>query len=234
MKIAVILSGRISAWQKCVDTIKKRFMDIYDTDLFLSLDLEGENDDVKKMKENFNVVSCYYERYTKFLKDIPYKSEETSERKSLSMFYHNFKAMNMILDHIKKNNVTYHAVVKFRADITTDDSFIIQHNITPNTIYIPYGWCYRGINDQIAYGDLRTMTFYCSLYNHIPKYVYIEKTIFNPEFLLMFHINNNNISIIRFPYIYQLHPERFNDENDIYEPIIEKIALIEIESSFNV
>jgi hypothetical protein len=228
MKVAVILSGRITAWQKCIETLKTRFTDLYDTDLYLSLDLDGETEDIREMKTKFRIISCYYERYTKYLKDIPYKSEETNERKSLSMFYHNFRAMNAILDNMKTTNTTYDVVVKFRADVTSSQPFIIQHNITPNTIYIPYGWCYRGMNDQIAYGDLRTMTFYCNLYNHIPKYVYVEKTIFNPEFLLMFHLNMNNISIIRIPYVYELHPDRFNQDQDDYDPLLNRLPLLDI------
>ena len=98
-------------------------MSIYDTDVFLSLDLESETQDIKDFKAQFNVVNTYYEKYTKYLKDIPFKSEETSERKSLSMFYHNFKAMEMILEHIKNTNVVYDIVVKFRADILSDDIY---------------------------------------------------------------------------------------------------------------
>lgn len=229
MRIAVILSGRITSWQKCIETLKNKFMNLYDYDLFLSLDIEAETDDISNMKKEFNVIACYCEKYTKFLKDIPYKSEETNERKSLSMFYHNFRAMNSILEYMKNKNVVYDAVVKFRADITSNYAFIIQHNLLSNTIYIPYGWCYRGINDQIAYGDLKSMTHYCSLYNYIPKYVYVEKTIFNPEFLLMFHININNISIIRFPFTYQLHPNRFDSADETYEPFINRIPLLDIQ-----
>jgi hypothetical protein len=231
MKIAVFFSGRITAWDKCIDTIKKQFTDLYDTDVFLSLDLDEENNDVIEMKKHFNVISCYYEKYNKYLKDIPYKSEETNERKSLSMFYHNFRAMNLILDHVKNTNTHYHAIVKFRADINSKDTFIIQHNLLPNTFYIPNGWSYRGINDQIAYGDISSMTFYCSLYNYILKYVYIEKTIFNPEFLLIFHMNVNNKNIMRFEYSYTLNPNRFNDEYLSYKPVVDKISLLTINTS---
>ena len=224
MKIAVILSGRINKWSDCIDVLKKNFMNIYDTDVFLSLDLESETQDIRDFKAQFNVVNSYYEKYTKYLKDIPFKSEETSERKSLSMFYHNFKAMEMILEHIKTTNTIYDVVVKFRADILSEDLFLIQFNVMPNTYYFPHGWCYRGINDQIAYGDIQSMTYYCSLYHYIIKYVYVDKQIFNPEFLLMYHINLVNANIIRFPYKYKLHPDRM--KQDTYVPQIEKINLM--------
>ena len=75
MKIAVILSGRINKWNECIDVLKKNFMSIYDTDVFLSLDLESETQDIRDFKAQFNVVNTYYEKYTKYLKDIPFKSE---------------------------------------------------------------------------------------------------------------------------------------------------------------
>ena len=234
MKIAVFFSGRITGWKNCINTLKTKFTDVYDTDVFLSLDLKEEDDEVREFKNTFIVVNCYYEQYIKFLKDIPYKSEETSERKSLSMFYHNLSAIKMILAHIKKTDVKYDVIVKFRADISSNDTFLIHHNVTANTVYFPYGFCYRGINDQIGYGDLNSMVIYCGVYNHIPKYVYIDKAIFNPEFLLMYHLNFNNFNIIRFPYNYILHPDRFKNDVEMNNiPIIKKISLLELESQFN-
>lgn len=235
MKIAVILSGRITGWQECRSTLKDKFMSLYDTDVFISLDAHGINQDVYEFKKEFNVVAEYYESYNKTLKEPPqFRSEETSERKTLSMFYHNFMGMNLVIDHMKKNpGLKYDVVVKFRADVSSEDVFIIPHHIMTNTLYFPNGSNYRGINDQIAFGNMFSMTLYCSLYNHIPKYLYVEKAIFNPEFLLMFHTNFNNMNIMRFPYKYMLHPARFgkalSTPVEEYQPLISRVPLESVE-----
>jgi hypothetical protein len=86
--------------------------------------------------------------------------------------------------------------------------FTIDPNILEDTIYIPHGYNYRGVSDRIAYGTLQSMLVYGSLYLSIPNYVFTRHAIFNPEYLLMFHINENNMNMIRFPYKFRLHPLR--------------------------
>lgn len=230
MKIAVLFTGRITGWDKCLQTLKDKFIGLYEqVDVFLSLDMKEPTEEVEEFKKHFNIVSEYYEAYNKCLKDPPpFRSEETRERNTLSMFYHNMMAMNLVLDQMKKGK-TYDVVVKFRADISCDNSFIIPYHIIPNTLYIPNGFNFRGINDQIAFGNLFAMTIYCSIYHHIPKYVYKEQAIFNPEFLLMFHLNLHNLNIMRFPYNYMLHPSRFGepDKNE-YKPVLSMIPLEEM------
>lgn len=228
MKIAVLFTGRITGWKECLETLKTRFIDLYDdVDIFLSLDMKEANDDINEFKKHFNVVSEYYETYNKCLKEPPpFRSEETKERNTLSMFYHNMMAMNKVLDKMKSGKV-YDVIVKFRGDISSTKSFIIPYHIIPNTLYIPNGYNFRGINDQIAFGSVLAMTIYCGIYHHIPKYVYKEQAIFNPEFLLMFHINLHNLNIMRFPYNYNLHPSRFG--NNEYQPIITRVPIEELE-----
>lgn len=234
MKIAVFFSGRITGWQMCRESLWHKFMKLYDVDVFISLDMTTPSADVAEFKSEYNVIGEYYEKYNKTLKqNPPYRTEETTERKTLSMFYHNFMAMNLILEHMKKTGTTYDVVVKFRADVSCNELFNIPQHIIPNTIYIPNGNNYRGINDQIAFGPMLPMTIYCSLYNHIPKYVYVEQAIFNPEFLLMFHINHNNINIMRFVYRYNLHPARFDDKNSNneseYMSVLNRVPIDDVE-----
>lgn len=238
MKIAVFFSGRITGWQLCREALWHKFMKLYDVDIFISLDMNKPNKDVADFKNEFNVVGEYYELYNKTLKkNPPFRSEETTERTTLAMFYHNFMAMNLIIDHMKKTGMTYDVVVKFRADVSSNDLFIIPQHIMSNTLYIPNGSNFRGINDQIAFGPMLPMTIYCSLYNHVPKYIYVEQAIFNPEFLLMFHINHNNINIMRFEYRYTRHPARFDSKNDDneegYEPVLNRVPIQDVNTSIH-
>jgi hypothetical protein len=212
MKIAIYFSGRITGYKDCINNLKIKFFNLYECDFFMSLDIEEEDNEIKEFISELykftKTIKVHCEKYTKFLKNIPFKSDETRERNSLSMFYHNYKATDMILSYIKDTDIIYDAIVKFRIEVDSNDPFVINHNIQHNTVYIPYGYCYRGINDQIAYGNIQTMTKYASVYHYIQNYVYIRKVIFNPELLLMYHLNDNNMNIIRFPYNYILNKSR--------------------------
>ena len=53
----------------------------------------------------------------------------------------------------------FDVVMKWRSEIIFNNLFNIE-NILDNTIYIPIGKDWGGINDQVAYGNLNSMTFY--------------------------------------------------------------------------
>lgn len=64
------------------------------------------------------------------------------------------------------------------------------------------------MNDQIAIGDMQSMKVYCSIYDHVYKYVFEDDIILHPETLLHHHLQKLNIEISLFSYIYGLDPNR--------------------------
>ena len=225
-KVCVFFSGRITAWQYCIDELKKKFFDSYEVDFFLSLDQEKEDDDVRQLITRLGSVKyVYYEKVNLKMPNLPISSSEVKLHSTLSMFYHTYMNFQIIREYAMINHIIYHAVIKFRIEIRSDDIFHIPNEILPNTIYIPNGSNYRGINDQIAYGTLESMTEYCDVFLNIPKYVYVLKCIFNSEYLLMFHLNLKNMNIFRFPYDYYLDFRRANKlklDSSLFTDVITK------------
>lgn len=208
-KIAVYLSGRVRGYENTIEKIKEKFFNNYDVDIFVSIDNEKDAYH-QHFEDTVKPVGSFYEKYDRMFSQLPVAPAECKHRNSLAMFYHNSYAMKLIMDNIRNNNVHYHAVVKFRVDIESEDSFIIPDNIIKNGIYIPNGNNYRGICDQIAFGDVQSMLIYSTLFMHVHNYIYAKKAFFSPEYLLNFHINENNMNIIRFPYNFNLVNSRFN------------------------
>lgn len=211
--IAVYFSGRCDGYQYCIKDLKQKFFDNYKIDFFWSIDEEKETPYYEKLKHLLNPIATDYKKVDKKIIDIPISSQETRQRNTLSMFYHNHNCTNMILEHAHKNNISYHCIVRFRIEVVSENDFTIADNLLENTVYIPHGYNYRGVSDRIAYGTVNSMIVYGNLYLHIPNYVFARHAIFNPEYLLMFHINENNMNLIRFPYTFKLHPSRHKIES---------------------
>lgn len=207
-KIAVYFSGRCNGYERCVESLKLRFYDKYDCDFFWSIDEESETPYYARFKSLLRPKAVNYEKLEKTIVDVPLASEETRRQNSISMFYHNYVCTQMIAKHAEQNEAKYDAVVKFRAEIDSESEFDIPDSLIENTVYVPHGYNYRGVGDRIAYGTFNSMLVYGSLYLHIHNYVFVKQAIMNPEYLLMFHINENNMNLFRFPYTYRLHPDR--------------------------
>lgn len=210
MKLAVYFSGRVRGYEHTIDNLKKYFFDKYDIDFFWSVDIQEPDEYHKTLHELLKPKGTYYERYDRLFNELPVSPCECRQRSTLSMFYHNYYCQKLILDYIKASNVEYHAIVKFRIDISSTDVFSMPEYIIPNTVYIPNGNSFRGINDQIAFGSVSTMVVYGTVYPNIPSYIYSKKAFLSSEYLLNFHLNENNVNIFRFPYKYELHNARYN------------------------
>ena len=55
---------------------------------------------------------------------------------------------------------------------------------------------------------MQSMKVYCSIYDHVYKYVFEDDIILHPETLLHHHLQKLNIEISLFSYIYGLDPNR--------------------------
>lgn len=203
-KIAVYFSGRCQGYELCLEKLRRKFFDKYDCDFFWSIDEEKETEYYARFRELMRPKAVNYERIEKTIVDVPIATQETRRQNSISMFYHNYKCTQMILE----TGVRYEAIVKFRAEIDSDSEFDLPSALIENTVYVPHGYNYRGVSDRVAYGTVGSMLVYGSLYLHIHNYVFSKGAIMNPEYLVMFHINENNMNLMRFPYTYRLHPDR--------------------------
>lgn len=207
-KVAVYFSGRCHGYEHCTERLAERFYNRYDVDFFWSIDEEQETPYYAEFRKLLKPKGVYYEKVDKKIIDVPISSMETRQRNTLSMFFHNYHCGQMIMKYAEASGQRYDAVVRFRAEIDSDADFVIEDSLLEHAVYIPHGYNYRGVSDRIAYGTPESMMVYSSLYVNIPNYVFSKQAIFNPEYLLMFHLNENNMSIVRFPYRFSLHPGR--------------------------
>lgn len=167
---------------------KSNLLDRYDVDVFIST---WDSPNVYNLVKLFNPIAFDIEDYTiqftKKFKDIVKEDEfklETNANlvSACAMWYKTMRVNQLAINHIKWFG-EYDIVIKTRPDIIIEQPIeFIKPNI--NTIYIPKGWDWsEGIGDLMAYGDVKTMNDYCTLFYDF-KSIIREMNKINPERIL--------------------------------------------------
>lgn len=195
LSAAVCLVGRIRGYTSNFENFRERMSDLARThDIHFFVSLNAERDDyhiefeecLRGIGKN---VRIHYSLYTD-----PIFPEKLG---MCSMFYNQQRCGEMI----RESNVQFDVVIKYRTEIHSGTPFEIKYPLQPNTVYVPEGFDYGGLNDQMAYGDAESMHVYSELYNSLKDYN-DAKVYIHPETLLKYHMQSRNINVIRFRYPY--------------------------------
>ena len=204
MRCAIIIGGVLRKYSSNYHYFLKAFQNISEIDIYASINkhiLQSAIEfsslyNVKKVQINHLDINLLGPEYNDI---VGSKSPNI-----LSMYYHN----KMAFELVKNSGIAYDYIVKYRSDCIINDSHIPFDDFEPGHLYIPYGQDWGGVNDQIAIGDFATMSKYCSLYNHIVKYVKKNGCKFHPETLLAHHLKHEQVDIKRFDLNYSLDSYR--------------------------
>lgn len=131
---------------------------------------------------------------------IPLMQSKNLDRRDingvLSMFY-KIKACNQIKKNYEtQNNFKYDCVIRMRSDLMFMSPFYINKDVNMNKLYIPLGYDYEGINDQLAYGSSDIIDEYCQVFDNIEQLL-IDGEKLNPEKLLKQYIINKKLPLER-------------------------------------
>ena len=167
-KVCSIYTGWLKTWERCR--------------LNHALMLPPSNV-VIHYNENTNVLQ-------KFTEDIwGYNKKKVPENipiNTMSMWYNMKEAFRLA-------PMSCDVYVRNRYDIEFEKP--IKYNIEPNTVYIPDGNDYGGVNDQFAYGDYYSMAKYYSIIDSADE-LFQEHT-FHSETYMKHHLNKTGVRVIR-------------------------------------
>jgi len=246
MKIAVCISGGIKYPHLSLESIKKIIPNEYikifihtwkvkDKTSYLNTVCGVEHKEKEKTIEtdisylqNFNFEKLLIENYdeyskkftqiynnAKFLYDEdPWKRTDIGP---ISMFYSIYKANELKKEYEKNNNIIFDWVIRMRFDSEFRKQCLDVRNLT-GILNIPEGEDWNdpdiGINDQFAVGKSHIIDLYSSVYKNL---LFVQKTNYVPERILLTHLKNMNINdITRFYF-----PVRINngiDHKVVYHP----------------
>jgi hypothetical protein len=229
MRIAILVYGRINRCHLYYENIIHTFGKDNQLDFFLSSD--------NSLDEHLiNFINLYKPiEYTneKIIPNLNYQTHVwraldasdfdkvtmTNKRESIS--YNRGDVHNIEKHHINKyrvyklcekyasdNIIFYDVVLSLRFDIFFKKKMVFE-KIEENTIYIPEGDDYFGINDKFAYGDLHSIKVYSSLVLNAINLIKSGFSDTDPETLLYSHLLHSNIKIQRIQFKISLDPLRY-------------------------
>lgn len=204
----------------CVDNHKKNLIDLYDTDIYLSLwDVYGKHrdslrvdwydddivrkEDIRKIKKILNPKKMFiesFEKKEKYFTDmglsLSIHDHFPYPKNILSMTY-KIKSCHNLMSKISTN---YNFVVRMR----TDNLFSGPVEITPdleknNTLYtcLNNSWSENTVCDVFGFGNFQTMDMYKDWYDSIPSIFSRVGPIQSPELLLHHHLIKYGIEIVK-------------------------------------
>lgn len=211
VKIAVLLTGRLHPKKFDKDNINKNINTIKligdDITIFCSLNKSIEiSEYTHKFREDFNItdeqINIEDTQEPSELYKYP-KAPASNYHRVYSMFYHNKRAFELLEKYKTKYNIEFSVIIKFRGDLKSNSVISLNNILDNSSVYIPNGFDYGGINDQIAFGNFEAMKVYCNCVDEIINYCK-NRIKFHPETLLKHHLDKNNIKINRFNYSYNI------------------------------
>jgi hypothetical protein len=197
MKIAVLVYGRL---EKCANNYANILENIglqHELDFFVSSDNSVYMKQFIKMYKPKLWVNDPI-KYTVDFGKYPTNRPETNIHNMTCHFINKQRVFELF----KGYNGNYDVVLSLRIDLHFDTPFTFE-DIQENTVYIPCGSDWGGINDQLAYGTFETMAKYHSIFENC-VYLLESGTVPHPETLNSANIIYNKLNIIRFPMDYYI------------------------------
>lgn len=216
MKIAVLISGRLknrsptfdAKWYEDSVRYLKSIFKQHTVTYFISINTSAHNDEfLHHFMDDMNVdVECVQVVETVQPEELRKYTNGAQVnqwgKNAYSMFFHTKNAFRLMQDYSKTYNVTFDSVVKFRSEIGSQQELCIN-DLAPNTVYIPAGSDWGGINDQVAHGDYESMWKYCQCADYVLTLCQ-SGVNYHPETLLLKYIQTVGLNVVRTNFQYRL------------------------------
>lgn len=189
MKIALVLSGQLRAFQQGYNFIKKNLLDHYDVDVFFHTWSKNWNN---KVLELYNPKEALVEDDTVFGKFNGYKiASDNHPARNTIMMYRSIRYADMLR---QKSDINYDWIVRTRFDFGLNKKINFEQ-LNTNKMY----FCdtrknenATTVHDQFAITTPSDMNVYSNVYENIDTY-HSEGCVVNGEDLLIWHLNKNNL-----------------------------------------
>ena len=229
--VAIIFVGRINGYEECLDNLLY-ITNKYNPTVFCSLNEDKSSDYINNFCNTFNIkddqinieqtilpewINTFMNMNGIITEDVANGIIGISAYKMYSMYYHQYRAFNLIEKYQLNNNMVFDIVLYYRADMKSTDT--LELNMPDdNTVYLPNERGYYGVNDRIAYGNFDTMKKYCNTVNNLDRILVKSNIIdydnchrcLNSEIILLYNLNYENILINKIQYNTDLFKNRNN------------------------
>ena len=232
----LLITGRVHLWNECLGAIRRFVMDVLQKDkgdqLWMFISAHGDTDfsdgdpsNIRGLIEEIKPMSVHLRKY---VLDPPephpmYQHKWDSVNSCLrycSMFYHNWKAFEMLEQAMAEKGVVAADigwVIKMRADFMPLEPWQLPCVPVPNMLYVPgsdhhYNWeIPNWIPDQVGAGSFHTMKAYCNVYANREKFFQEHGIkIHIPEEVLKSHMDQHGVTWCKARCEYTISNKRFD------------------------
>ena len=208
MKIAFLFYGRIKKFDKFymknIVPLKEHTIDCF---LSHSPDL---NEDLTGFISLYKPISytndeiieedIFKEPVRKFIEQsAAYRSSGFPKSNNMKSHFINKQRVFQLLEkHVNETNTAYDYIIVTRLDLTIFDTLSLQDiHDSDNTIHIPEGHDFGGLNDRLCIGNINSIKKYCDIFNNSPNLL-IAGCEPHPEKLLLAHVKSKGLEVKRF------------------------------------
>ena len=215
-RIAILISGRLTSYDKHYQNIIDTFGDGYVIDFYAGISEEPIN---KKLLDGF--LKLYKPKKwaysNKPLLDIEWdkvkaNKEMMNYKKNPMFMWRNRDNVRSLLQSNSRGRaalkIKYDWVISTRADVFYKEK-LNYNDLDPDAINIPRLADYGGYQDKIAIAKEPLMLEYLDLYDNMKTYLIDKKRAVNPEPLLKYHIDKGkNIPVHRIDLKHNIFPKK--------------------------
>jgi hypothetical protein len=207
MRIAVLVYGRLNRCVEHYENIVAAIGREHTLDWFMSSDAAPESllNDFLRTYSPAAYTNKHIE-YTCDLSKYAGKRPETNIDSMTRHFINKERVWSLFDTYVQCNSAAYDIVISLRVDVIFRTKFPLTVPAA-NTVYIPAGYDYvdRGINDQLAFGDMASMKKYNSVFETSLQLLNEMRSIPHPETLTLATLNYHRLHVHRVGLAYALN-----------------------------
>ena len=199
LRLAILMAGRILNYKDAYPNIMENIVQGNTADFFLGHSPEL-NEDLEDFRRIFQPKILNNDPQD--IKEINRNYQHQNRENVIKMLYNRQRIFNDFKKYMADNHVTYDLIISYRADTITFEKldYSMFKDMDTNCIYIPrdFDWSRIGTCDQMAFGNLKVMEKYMSIYNDIDRYLGVQGTRIAGEELVYRCLAMNDIQTVRF------------------------------------
>jgi len=211
-RIAILLSGRLTSYDKHYQNIIDTFGDGYVIDFYAGISEEPIN---KRLLDGFlKMYKPIRWKYSdKPLLDIDFSKVKSGKnlapiRKNVMFMWRNRDAVKSLL-----GNVRYEWIISTRLDVFYKNK-LDYSELDPSAVNIPKGSDFGGYQDKIAIAKKPLILEYLDVYDNLKKYVVDDKRTIEPETLVKYHLGKKykDVPVKRIILNHNIFPKKSNKD----------------------
>ena len=204
MRVAILLSGRLTSYDKHYQNIIDTFGDDNVIDFYAGISQESVNETLLDgFLSMYKPVAWKYS--DKPLLDIEW--DEVKSGKNLAPIKKNVMYMWRNRDNVKSLlKGDYDWIISTRLDVFYKNK-LDYNELYDSYVNIPKGSDFGGYQDKIAIAKKPLMLEYLDVYDNLKKYVVDYKRTIEPETLIKYHLKYKSINVKRCLLDHQIYPK---------------------------